>query len=186
MDKLKKVLIANSVVLLIALVTASVFIGQLYERVGYIDPAHIKQRIDKAVNEITEEYRQSMKKTEQTVEAFHKMQWCDMKSVRKSNETYTNRTSFPIQLAVTTEMRPPYRGANFCSLKLLVNGEVLAWPMNNENNMHTKCSAFATIPQGATYRVEANREGPTEDIGAIYLWWELRGSLGSNGEACRE
>lgn len=98
--------------------------------------------------------------------------WANLKGTRSVNTNYTNNTGHDIEVAAGT-----YSGASFkrCSVALTVDAVVVGSEFINNTTGASVCTASATVPNGALYKV-SNVMSPEAVAGENLLWYwsELR------------
>ncbi len=94
-------------------------------------------------------------------------QWYNVVKRRKKNQVYENNTDYPIEIAVSTTARGHY---NFCHVEIHVDGKMITRNLDNNPDYAKICSAYATIPPRAKYKVVVDGYKG----GRIEKWWELK------------
>lgn len=112
--------------------------------------------------------------------------WHNALEARKEDRCYVNDTDYPVELAIGTAAHVPGepRNYNACGLLLSIDDRDILWSLNNNDDNEggtVICAATATVPPGASYRVNANsaREG------GVLFWWELRAGEPDQIGECR-
>lgn len=111
-----------------------------------------------------------------TMASYINRKWCDVGHARRLNETYTNATKLPIELAVSVG---PERGVNTCRLEVYINGARVLYQQDNNSNTAKICGAAMTVPPNAQYRVLPFTHNGR---GRLVSWWELRPSCPTTPE----